>query len=472
MRNRREVYAWCLYDWANSAFVLTVVSGFFPLFFKGYYCGAETSVVETTARLGVGNTVAGITIALLSLILGAVADAGAGKKRFLLFFAALGAVSAALLFFVGQGAWMPALLLFILGNIGFSCSNLFYDSLLIDVADGENMDFVSSMGFAFGYIGGVILFAFNVWMMVNPERFGIGGWADAVKISFLSVAVWWAVFSIPLFVFVNPKKHSRLPYGEINKLLRRFARFDKLSASPRNDGHCERSEAIQDFDGNDQLRKVGSTKPFHTITTIKKTFLAIIRRKELLLFLIAYWLYYDGINTFIRMAVDFGLSIGFGPEALMIALVITQLTAFPASLLFGYLSTKVGAGKMISIGVLMYLLISVAGSVFMRTETHFIILAAMVGLAQGGIQALSRSYFGKLIPPEESTEYFGFYNVVSRLAVVGPAVVGITAMTARGAGVEGTAASRVGMSSIGLFFAAGLVLLRASRKKSASRTGA
>ncbi|MDR2692942.1 MAG: MFS transporter [Chitinispirillales bacterium] len=422
MRSRGEVYSWCLYDWANSAFVLTVVSGFFPLFFKGYCCGAGTSVVETTVRLGVGNTVAGVAIALLSLILGAVADAGSGKKRFLLFFAVLGAVSAALLFFAGQGAWMPALLLFILGNIGFSCSNLFYDSLLIDVADGENMDFVSSMGFAFGYIGGVILFTFNVWMMVKPETFGLGGWADAVKVSFLSVAVWWTVFSIPLFLFVKEK-----------------------------------------------TRRVSTRRNFFTavadtVGTIKKTFLAITRRKELLLFLIAYWLYYDGVNTFIRMAVDFGLSIGFGPESLMAALVTTQLTAFPASLFFGYLSVRAGAGRMIFAGVLMYLLISVAGSLFMRTEAHFVILAALVGLAQGGIQALSRSYFGKLIPPGESTEYFGFYNVVSRFAVAGPAVVGMIAMAARGAGAPESAASRVGMSAVGLFFATGLIFLRMSRK--------
>jgi len=423
MRNRREVYSWCLYDWANSAFVLTVVSGFFPLFFKGYYCGAGVGVVETTARLGVGNTSAGIAIALLSLILGAVADAGAGKKRFLIFFAALGAVSAALLFFVGQGAWMPALLLFIFGNIGFSCSNLFYDSLLLDVADGKNMDFVSSMGFAFGYIGGVILFAFNVWMMVKPETFGLSGWDAAVKVSFLSVAVWWMVFSIPLILFVKEKNRK---------------------ASTRKKALAVAADAAG---------------------AVKKTFLEIIRRKELFLFLAAYWLYYDGINTFIRMAVDFGLSIGFGPEALMAALVISQLTAFPASLLFGYLSTKIGAGRMISAGVSMYLAISIVGSLLMRTETHFIILAALTGLAQGGIQALSRSYFGKLIPPEESTEYFGFYNVVSRFAVAGPAVVGLIAMAVRGAGGGETASSRVGMSSIALFFAAGLILLRMSLKR-------
>jgi UMF1 family MFS transporter len=429
MRARREVFAWCLYDWANSAFVLTVVSGFFPLFFKGYYCGAGVSVVETTARLGVGNTVAGIAIAALSLVLGAAADAGAGKKRFLFFFAALGAVSAALLFFVGPGAWVPALLLFIFGNIGFSCSNLFYDSMLLDVADNRNMDFVSSMGFAFGYIGGVILFAFNVWMMVKPDAFGLGDTSAAVKASFLMVAVWWMLFSIPLLLFVKERKRKT------------------------------------------PARKKVFAAAADAVSAVKKAFLTIVGRKELLFFLIAYWLYYDGINTFIRMAVDFGLSIGFGPESLMAALIVSQLTAFPASLLFGYLAGKAGAGRMIFAGVLAYFLVSIAGSLFMRTEAHFIILAALVGLAQGGIQALSRSYYGKLIPPEEAAEYFGFYNVVSRFAVAGPAVVGTAAMAARGAGAGEAAASRIGMSSVGLFFAAGLIIFLKSQKIQYSPSG-
>jgi len=423
MRNRREVYSWCLYDWANSAFVLTVVSGFFPLFFKSYYCGAGVSVVETTARLGAGNTAAGIVIALLSLVLGAVADAGAGKKRFLFFFAALGAASTASLFFVGSGAWAPALSLFILGNIGFSCSILFYDALLLDVADRENMDFISSMGFAFGYIGGVVLFVFNVWMMIKPETFGLNGSSAAIKTSFLSVALWWMVFSVPLFLFVKEKGR-------------------KISAGKKT-----------------------FTAVVDTAKAVKRTFLSIIRKRELILFLAAYWFYYDGINTFIRMAVNFGLSIGFGYKSLMVALIVVQAVAFPASLFFGYLSTKVGAGRMISAGVMMYFLVSVLGSLFMRTEAHFIILAALTGLAQGGIQALSRSYFGKLIPPEEATEYFGFYNVVSRFAVVGPAIVGMAAMAARGAGAAEAVASRVGMSSVGLFFAVGLVVLNRSQNE-------
>ncbi|MDR0330700.1 MAG: MFS transporter [Chitinispirillales bacterium] len=417
MRGRREVFAWCLYDWANSAFVLTVVSGFFPFFFKSYYSGAAVGVVDTTARLGLGNTVAGVAIALLSLVLGAVSDAGIGKKRFLGVFVALGAASTALLFFVGYGSWFTALTFFIVANIGFSCSNLFYDALLLDVSDKKSIDFVSSLGFAFGYLGGVLLFAFNVWMVHSPATFGFRADSDAVKHSFLLVAVWWILFSIPLFLFVKEKRRE----------------------TPE--------------------RKTFFKAAADAFSTIKKTFFAIVKKPELVLFLCAFWLYYDGINTFIRMAVNFGTSIGFGYGSLMTALIIVQIIAFPSSLLFGHLSSKVGAGRMISIGVLIYVFITGLGSIFMRTEAHFIALAAISGLAQGGIQALSRSYFGKMIPARESSEYFGFYNVVSRLAVVGPAVIGLIAMAASGMGAPDATASRIGMSSVSLFFAAGLAML-------------
>jgi UMF1 family MFS transporter len=402
-----------LYDWANSAFVLIVVSGFFPVFFNSYYSSGVDSV-ETTVWLGMGNTIAGIIIAVLSLFMGAVA---VGKKKFLGGFAVIGAIATAALFLVAQGEWVTALILFVIGNIGFSCANLFYDALLVDVADEKNMDFVSSLGFALGYIGSVGLFGGCVWATVNPGILGMADSAAVVKLSFLAVAIWWIVFSIPLFMFVKEKK--QLPSSSTNE---------------------------------------------NIISTIIKTFTDIIKKPPLLLFLCAYWFYFDGVNTFIRMAVDFGLSIGFGSNALMIALIIVQIVAFPSSILFGYLSTKVGAGRMIAAGVVIYILISSFGSIFMRTETHFIILAALTGLAQGGIQALSRSYFGKLIPADKSTEYFSFYNVVSRFAVVGPAVVGLVAMLARNMGAQSALASRIGMSSVNVFFIAGLIFLLFAEK--------
>jgi len=412
---RKEVLSWCLYDWANSAFALTVLAGFFPLFFKSYYSGADA--IKSTMWLGIGHFAAGLIIAVLSLIMGALADSGMGKKRFLGFFLVMGAMSTAALFLVAQGAWAAALILFILGNVGFSCSGLFYDSLLVDVADNKSMDFVSSLGFGLGYIGSVFLFIFNVVMTMKPELFGLRDMAHAVKISFLTVAVWWLVFSIPLFLFVKEKKRMRSTAGSAFKSIE------------------------------------------STFVTIRHTFSAIIKKKVLLLFLCAWWLYFDGVNTFIRMAVDFGLSIGFTANALMTALIIVQFVAFPSSLLFGYLSERVGTGRMIALGVLIYIFVTSFGSLFMRTETHFIVLAAITGVAQGGIQALSRSYFGKLIPADKSTEYFSFYNIVARFAIVGPVIVGGVALASRKIGAPDFLASRIGISSVNLFFILGLFFL-------------
>jgi len=430
-RFRRGVFSWCLYDWANSAFVLTVVTGFFPFFFKSYYCGAGVSAVQTTARLGAANAVAGLSIAVLSLVLGVLADVWLGKKRLLALFLLLGVACTASLYFAAQGAWISALALFILANIGFSCANLFYDSLLVDVADEREMDFVSSAGFAFGYIGGVILFAFCLWMTVSPQTFGLADMASAVRVSFLCVAVWWALFSIPLFLFVRERK-LKTPFRTVNIA-------------------------------------IGLVNVVMLFGAIGRTFLAIIRKPALLLFLCAYWLYFDGVNTFIRMSVDFGLSLGFGYNALMAALVVVQIVAFPSSLLFGYLAPRAGTMRMIAAGVVIYILISVFGSMFMRTEAHFIILAGLTGIAQGGIQALSRSYFGKLIPADEAAEYFGFYNVVGRFAVLGPAVVGLVGVAARALLGREVLAARIGMSSTGIFFIAGLVFLLWAEKANALR---
>lgn len=413
-RSGKEVLSWCFYDWANSAFALTVLAGFFPVFFKSYY-SAGSDPVTSTARLGVGSTVAGLVIAVLSLLLGAMADAGGGKKRFLGIFMVLGSFSTASLFLVAQGAWVVALLVFVLGNVGFSCANLFYDALLVDVSDEKRMDYVSSMGFSLGYLGCGLLFTLNVFMTVKPDLFGLENAAHAVKVSFLMAAVWWLLFSIPLFLNVKEKNLSR-----------RTASISLVS---------------------------------DTLGRLKKTFSAILEKKVLLFFLCAYWLYFDGVNTFIRMAVDFGLSIGFTSQALMISLLVVQFVAFPSALGFGFLAQKFGTQRLIVAGVLIYIFVSGIGAFFMKTEGHFVILAAMTGLAQGGIQALSRSYFGKLIPPAESAEYFGFYNIVGRFAVVGPSLVGIVALVAQSWGAEGALASRLGISSVNVLFISGLVFL-------------
>jgi MFS transporter, UMF1 family len=412
---RKEIVSWCLYDWANSAFSLTIMAGFFPVFFKSFWsAGVEPTI--STARLGLGNACAGLIVALLSPFLGALADAGRAKKKLMGFFVLLGVATSGMLFFVGQGHWVLAIVIFVTASIGFNCANLFYDSLLIDVCGKEKMDMVSSLGYSVGYLGCGLLFLFNVIMVSKPSLFGLDGPASAVKISFFMASVWWMVFSLPLFLFVKEKF-----YSEARGIL--------------------------------MIVK-------NSMQNLSVTFFKIFNNKALLVFLVAYWLYIDGLNTFVLMSVDFGLSIGMSSKSLMIALLVVQFVAFPSALFFGFLARRFGAFSMIVAGILIYILVSGLGALMLRTQTDFIILAGITGMAQGGIQALSRSYFAKMIPPSESAEYFGFYNVVSRFAVIiGPAVVGMVALLTRRAGLESNLASRIGMSSLAVLFIGGVLLL-------------
>jgi len=260
-------------------------------------------------------------------------------------------------------------------------------------------------------------------MVSKPSLFGLRDAVDAIKVSFLTASVWWMVFSIPLFLWVKEKfyvKTAGLKTVVVNS--------------------------------------------FHNLA---KTSIKILQNRTIVVFLVAYWLYIDGLNTFVLMSVDFGMSIGITPKALMIALICVQFVAFPSALLFGLLSRKFGAFAMIIIGILIYIAVSGVGSLILRTSTHFIILAAITGIAQGGIQALSRSYFGKMVPPEESAEYFGFYNVMSRFAVIiGPAVVGLVAFFTHKAGLASDLASRIGMSSVSILFVfGGLLFVWAEMRK-------
>jgi UMF1 family MFS transporter len=417
MKINRQIWAWSMYDWANSVFATTVMVAFFPEFFKSFWCG-HVAATLSTARLGIGNTVAGIIIGVLSLLLGAFADTGRDKKKLLGFFMLMGVVSTGAFFFIPAGSWLLALVVFGFANIGFSCSCLFYDSLIVEVADKDQMDFVSSLGFALGYLGGGLLFAVNMFMVMSPHFFKMRDNAQAVRVSFLTAAVWWLVFSLPILVVVK------------------FRRYVKISGA--------RAIVVESF------------------SRLKNTTKKIIERKELLWFLAAYWLYYDGVNTFIRMAMDFGRSIGIPLKSVMLSLLLVQFIALPASLIFGHLSGKFGARRMIISGLIIYLMVTCFGVFFLTKPIHFILLACMTALAQGGVQALSRSYFGKLIPKEDAVEYFGFYNVVGRFAIVGPAMVGILAQTVYSFGVESTVASRIGMGSTALLFLGGGFLLVAA----------
>jgi UMF1 family MFS transporter len=406
MEERRQKISWAMYDWANSAFATTVMAGFFPLFFKQYWAG-DLAVSESTFMLGNANAVASILVVILAPILGAIADRGGVKKRFLLFFAMMGVVMTSTLYMVAQGEWAMALIVYILAVLGFSGSLPFYDALLVDVAEEKNFDSVSAIGFSFGYLGGGILFAFNVMMTLNPQSFGLDDVSHAVRVSFLSVAIWWGVFSIPVMLFVKEEKSN-------------------LASGPKS--------AISG--GFKQLLTT-----FKQIRTLKFTFL----------FLAAYWLYIDGVDTIIRMAVDYGLSIGLESSHLMIALLITQFVGFPSALVFGKIGEKRGARQGIMLAIFVYFLV-VVWAYQMSQVWEFYTLAVIIGLVQGGIQALSRSFYARIIPQSKAGEFFGFYNMMGKFAAVfGPMIMGWVAIA--------TDSPRLSILSVVVLFIAGAVLL-------------
>ena len=410
--NKKTIFGWALYDWANSAFATTVMAGFFPLFFKQYW-SAGADVTMSTARLGLANSIAGILVALSAPVLGAIADRGTAKKKFLLFFSYLGIVMTSSLYMVSMGNWQMAVMLYVLANVGFASGNIFYDSLITSVASEKRLHFVSSLGFGLGYLGGGILFALNVWMTLSPATFGFADAAGAVKFSFLTVGIWWAVFSIPVFLFVKEPQSARAP-------------------------------------------GTGSVKA--GLAQLRDTFHEIKHLKTIFLFLAAYWLYIDGVDTIIRMAVDYGMSIGFESKDLILALLITQFVGFPSAIGFGYLGEKIGARRAIFIAIAVYLFVSVWGA-FISDKSEFYLLAVIIGLVQGGIQALSRSFYAKIIPVNKSAEYFGFYNMLGKFAAVfGPVTMGGVGLLVRNMGYSSDIASRVGIVSIAFFFISGGIL--------------
>jgi UMF1 family MFS transporter len=377
--NRKQVISWALYDWASSAFSTTVIAGFFPVFFKQYWSsGASVSV--STFQLGAANSLASVIVVALAPLLGAIADRGGSKMKFLMFFTAMGVVMTGALYFVEKGDWEIAVSLYVLAGIGFSGGNIFYDSLIVEVAGEDRVDFVSALGFSLGYLGGGLLFALNIAMTLSPHTFGLADASHAVRVAFVSVAVWWAAFSIPVLVFV-----------------RETGRGDRLG----------RMEAI-----GAGFRQLWST------------FRKIHRLRVVFLFLLSYWLYIDGVDTIIRMAVDYGMSLGLDSNSLIKALLITQFVGFPAAIAFGRIGEKLGAktGILIAIGV--YLGVTVWGF-FMDSEREFYAMAITIGLVQGGVQSLSRSLYTRLIPQGQSGEFFGFFNMLGKFAaVIGPVLMG------------------------------------------------
>jgi MFS transporter, UMF1 family len=413
---RRPVLAWAFYDWANSAFATTVMAGFFPVFFKQHW-NLGVPVTESTFRLGVTSGIASALIALVAPVLGAIADRGGARVRLLMGFTVMGAAATAALALVPAGQWQVAAMLYLAGSLGFWAGIVFSDSLLLHVAEPREYDLVSGFGYAMGYLGGGLLFAINVAMTLRPAWFGLADAAQAVKISFVMVGLWWLIFALPLALSVPeqatgirlaPSAAVRQGFGELAQTLREIRRY-----------------------------------------------------RAILWFLAAYWLYIDGVNTVIKMAVDYGLSLGFEAAQLLAALLLTQFVAFPAALAFGWLGQRIGARKGIFVALTVYAA-ATCSAYFLRDVRDFYLLAVAIGLVQGGVQSLSRSYFGRLVPDGKSSEFFGFYNMMGKFAaVLGPLLTGVVAKL--------TGDPRLSILSILLLFVAGASLLGvASRMEGSS----
>lgn len=407
--HRPELRAWALYDWANSAFVTTVIAAVFPVYFAGV-AAAGLPRAAATFRFGIATTIALAVVAALAPVLGAVADYAAAKKRLLLAFQTLGVSATAAMVFVREGDWLLALALFVLGNIGVYGAFTFYDSLLPHIASPEELDRVSTAGYAIGYLGGGVLLAVNLAWIQMPERFGLADAAAGARLSFLSVAVWWTVFALPLFLRVPEPRPRQLP-GEVPGRNPVAVGFGRLRAT---------------------LGELG-------------------RHRQALLMLTAFLIYNDGIATIIRMATIFGTEIGIAPGDLVAALLLVQAVGIPCAFLFGRLAARVGARAALFLALAVYVGISVLGY-FITTAAHFYALALLVGTVQGGSQALSRSLFARLVPRHRSSEFFGFFGVFEKFAgIFGPLV--FTAAVAL------FGSSRNAILSVIVFFVAGGALL-------------
>ena len=388
-----------LYDWANSAYATIVLAGFFPIIYAEYFASSIIDS-ERTLYLGVSNSIASIILILIAPIFGLLSDKFSSKKIFLIIFALLSILSTSLLSIISQDSYVIASIFFSISLLGFMMSNVFYDSMLLNF-NSQKYDSISSVGYALGYLGGGLAFVISLLFLYfqSDSTFEL---IYSKKIVFLFASLWWLLFMIPLLLF----------WEEDKRIL-------------------------------------------HT-TTLLDTFNEIKLDKTIFYFLIAYWIYIDGVDTVIRMAINYGLTIGFDSTDLLIALLVTQFVAFPGTLLINWLSSIYSCERAI-VGCLMtYLLISVS-AYYLDTILEFYLIASLIGLVQGGIQALSRSYFARLIPNNKHSEYFGIYNMLGKFAaLLGPLLVGLITFL--------TNDPRIGMLSISIFFILGIILFVHSKK--------
>ena len=378
----RSTFAWAFYDWANSAFALSVLAVLFPLVLGNYWSVGDGGAT-VTVRLGWITFAASAIVCITAPIFGTIADAGGYRKKFLFFLALIGAVMTASLGLVGQGNWPLALVAYLVASVGYYNSTVFYDSLLIDVTEPQHYSFVSTLGFSLGYLGGALLLALHLWMLKSPATFGLAGIPEAFSMAFVSVGVWWVLFLIPLMYLV-PERHSAI----------------EVTSGAIRAAYAELSNT---------LHQIG-------------------KYRNIAIFLGSYWLYVGGVFTVIFMAVNYGQRLGFADQDLVFALLITNFAGFPATLLYGLAARRFGAKAGIYFALLVYIGACMWGMV-MTTIEEFYVMAVTIGCVQGGVQGLSRSLYASIIPPDQPGEFFGFYNMTTKFAhVVGPAMVAIAAM--------------------------------------------
>ena len=403
----KKYFSWILYDWANSAYATIVLAGFFPIIFADYYA-TSFSESQRTLVLGISNSTASLLLILFAPFLGIIADKKNNRKTFLIFFAFLGISSTLFLVLIEKDSWALASIFFSVSILGFMFSNIFYDSMLLSFKKKNTYDSISSYGYALGYLGGGISFVLSILFLLYFKESNF----DLIinkKIVFIFASFWWLFFMIPLIIF----------WKESNE--------------------------------NKSINKGGITKTFKDIKSNKK----------LLLFLFSYWIYIDGVDTIIRMAVNYGLTIGFTPDHLLLALVITQFVSFPGTLLMNKIASLKTTEFSIIVCLFVYIVITFI-AYNLKTIYDFYLIAVLIGIVQGGIQALSRSYYSTLMPRNRSSEFFGVYNMLGKFAaLLGPLLVGLVTYM--------TDSSRLGIFSVSLFFIIGLYLFMKQQKIPATK---
>jgi len=402
----KEESSWMYYDWANSAYSIIITTAVFPIFYKAAATNAGVDASDSTAYLGYTIAIFTFILAMIGPILGTIADYQGYKKKFFTFFFALGVSATALLAFVPSDNWLLLLIVYTFAALGSTGANVFYDAFLIDVTTEDKMDRVSARGYGLGYIGSTIpfLLAIAIILLAQQEILPISA-TVASKIAFIITAVWWGLFSIPLFKNVHQRYYIE---REPNPIASSFKRLG---------------------------------------TTFKE----IKKYRAVFLFLVAYFFYIDGVGTVISMSTAYGTDLGINATNLLIVLFVTQVVAAPFAILYGRLAQKFTGKKMLYVGIFVYIIVCLY-AFFLKTTLDFWILAMLVATSQGGIQALSRSYFAKLVPKQKANEFFGFYNIFGKFAsIMGPLLVGVTAQI--------TGHSNMGVFSLVILFIIGFIVL-------------